>query len=77
MSDDNAIETCLEALAVASAAIMEDAHELAATNLPGDPDVRSSRLADLRSAGDDLVQLAQAMMVLDRRHRSKTGCIHR
>lgn len=57
----------LEALAVCLAGVLEEAHDLAVTPLPGPRRQATGRIRRLQQAGQDSAILAQAIEVFSRR----------
>ena len=71
MIDAETARTGLEALGVAIAEIIEDAHELAVLATPVDLAERDRRIVALQILGEDVAALAIAMAVLSRRSTTK------
>jgi hypothetical protein len=70
--DAEIVETGLETLGVAIAMLVEDAHEGAVRRLPSPSKARSRKIAELGAVGQDVVTLAAAMEVLQRRRPART-----
>jgi hypothetical protein len=71
--DSETVEVGLEALGVAIATLLEDAHEAAVRTMPAGAAKRAKRIADLKAVGQDVAALAAAMEVLQRRRRTEAG----